>query len=97
MHRAALAVLLVALAGPALAGREHLDLSEAVRRGEILSLPEIKARIGTDIADRIVEIEVERKAGQIIYEIYYIDSEGRRREVEIDAKTGDALRNEPDD
>ncbi len=97
MRRAALAILLVVLADPALAGRDHLDLSEAVRRGEILSLPEIKARIGADIADRIVEIEVERKAGQIIYEIYYIDSEGRRREVEIDAKTGEPLRNGPDD
>ncbi|MBD3649171.1 MAG: PepSY domain-containing protein [Pseudomonadales bacterium] len=46
---------------------------------------------------RIIDMEVEEEHGRIIYEVEYIDHEGVIREVHIDARTGEWLKEEIED
>ena len=100
MRRVPLLSVLVLLAGPSLAGdhRGHDDdLSQERKRGHVLPLAVIMERIGPTVSRNIVEIETERHEGAIIYEIYYLDGEGRRREIAVDARTGTILAPAGDD
>ena len=66
-------------------------LLDATRRGEILSLTEVLERVRPQIGGRIVEVEVETENGVLVYELYYLDARGRRREVYVDPRTGTIL------
>jgi len=77
--------------------RPHDDLHDALQRGDILPLPEILERIRPYTGDRILEIEFDYEDGIPVYEIYFIDSSGYRREIEVDASTGRILSDEKDD
>ena len=46
---------------------------------------------------KILEIEHDSDDGRVVYEIYFLDSSGRRREMEVEAATGRILKNELDD
>lgn len=69
------------------------ELMDARRQGDILPLSTIleslRARGITDILE--IEIENEHEHGRAVYEIYYLDSTGRRGEVHVDAATGRIL------
>ena len=45
----------------------------------------------------IVDIELDDKDGRLYYEIYYLDSEGRRIEIYVDAATGGILEDKAED
>ena len=77
--------------------RQRATLDAAVKRGEVLQLSEILARVRSKIKGKIVEIEFEYSKGSPIYEIYILNSEGRRLEYEIDARTARILGLEDDD
>lgn len=72
---------------------ERRNLNAAIERGEILPLTEILSRTRGKIEGRVVEIEFEHEHehGLPIYEIYVLQKDGRRREYEIDARTGKIL------
>lgn len=70
---------------------ERVDLDEAISRGEILSLSKILDKVSSQIRGRIVEIEFEHEKGRPIYEIYVVNTDGRRLEYEIDARTAEIL------
>jgi uncharacterized membrane protein YkoI len=59
-----------------------------VERGEILSLEQILKRHEPSLGGRIIEIEIEQKRGTYVYEIKVLRSDGRYRELKIDARTG---------
>ena len=77
--------------------RERATLDAAIKRGEVLQLSEILARVRSKINGKIVEIEFEYSKGAPIYEIYILNSDGRRLEYEIDARTARILSLEDDD
>lgn len=92
----ALAVL-VALASPALAdkGGRHEDrerLERAIERGEVLPLARIVELLRAQgITGDILEVELDDEDGGLVYEIYILGPDGRRREFDVDPATGRIL------
>ncbi|WP_029030663.1 PepSY domain-containing protein [Salinarimonas rosea] len=110
--RPALAMLLAGLLGCLLAlppGRaaadahrysdddDHVAAREAVRRGEALPLAEILAAIPPHVAGRVIEVELEREDGLLVYEITLVAADGRVRELVVDAATARVLEMEVDE
>lgn len=100
-----LLIILILLA-PAFAGqpahadsgrKERDDLTAARKRGDILPLAEILDRVRPQIGDRIIEVEFENDSGKIVYEIYYLDDSGRRREVTVDASDASVMNSKEHD
>lgn len=101
MRRLFLALAMLAVALPAFAdkgrGGDDDDLNEARKRGDVLPLAQIMEKVAHVTGGRIVEIETERKHGAVLYGIYYLDAEGRRREIYVDARTGTIVESKQDD
>ena len=95
---AARGIVILSLAA---AGIGHADdYEEAYRlreRQQIMPLEELLRRLdlGTDI--RILEIETEFEHGRRVYEIEYLNRDGRIRKILIDARSGDVLAAEEED
>ena len=81
------------------AGEElgQAEIRELVRRGEILPLETILARFPPTEYGRLLDLEVEREHGTVIYEFEFLRADGRIVEVEIDARNGAILQQEIDD
>jgi uncharacterized membrane protein YkoI len=71
--------------------RDHELARAAVERGEILALDEILRRLPRRAGERLLEVEVERDDGRWIYEIEWVGTDGRVREIEVDARDGRVL------
>ncbi|MFC3124991.1 PepSY domain-containing protein [Pseudoroseomonas globiformis] len=89
-------LLLFALAAPAMADehpvprgcRNEQDCArQALQRGEIRPLEEVLAVARRAVPGDIVGVELDRDDGMWIYEIKVLTERGRRREIEIDART----------
>ncbi|WP_303979959.1 PepSY domain-containing protein [Dongia mobilis] len=82
-------------ATPAPAPEEEEDDQETARRAlenkEILPLSTVLARIEENFTGDVVEIELERKRGAWVYEIEIIDADGRVRDIDVDARSGDVI------
>ena len=92
---AALAGAAAAFLAPAPAGADGEDLSELRElreRGEILSLEEVMQRARKDYPEaHLIEAEVGREEGRLIYEVELIDADGVFRELFFDARTGEPV------
>lgn len=77
--------------GHANARRGHLVMQEARRTGEVLALVEILQRLGDTIGDDVIDVEFEKEDGVFKYAIYYLDRDGRRHVVHVDARSGEIL------
>ncbi len=90
-------VIFSTLAGSALADNEgsekigRSELNDARKNGDILPLTKILEKLKLKKSDSVLEVEYERKSGKTLYEIYYLDSSGRRHEVLVDAATGNIV------
>jgi uncharacterized membrane protein YkoI len=71
--------------------RQRESLNAAVKNGEIMQLSDILKKVRSQIKGRILEIEFEDSKQNPIYEMYILDSGGRRLEYEVDARTGKIL------
>lgn len=93
--RLGLPLALLALAGCGAGLRAddapHDDVLAAVRRGEIRPLAEIEAKLRAERPGEILKVEIERKNGAFVYEFRILGPDGRRREIHVDARTGDIL------
>lgn len=63
-----------------------------VARGDILPLEQILKLNESALAGRIVEVELELERDGYLYEIKVLKPDGRYREIEIDARTGNIAR-----
>ncbi len=63
-----------------------------MERGEILPLEQIIKMNESQLAGRIVEVELERERGAYLYEIKVLQPDGRYREIKIDARSGQIVR-----
>lgn len=98
MSRAVVAIAALAiLAAIPVVRADGLSAARAralVERGDILPLEEILKSNEALIDGRIIEIEIEEKRGNYIYEVKVLRPDGRYREIKIDAKTGAVVRKE---
>lgn len=67
---------------------EHEWAMTAVRAGEILPLTNILKRMEREFVGQVVEIELERENGLIVYEIALLTPKGHVIELYYDARTG---------
>lgn len=75
--------------------REKLE--EARRYGTIMPIELILKTLKQKLKGEILEIELDDKDGRLYYEIYYLDSGGRRIEINVDAATGEILKDKAED
>ncbi|HEY6642057.1 PepSY domain-containing protein [Povalibacter sp.] len=72
------------------------SIRQALKRGEALPLVRILAIAQQAVPGEVIEVELERDDGKLIYEIKVLTTKGRVREIEIDARTGSVLAIEDD-
>jgi uncharacterized membrane protein YkoI len=75
----------------------HEKLDDARRQGALMPIELLLKRLNEKLKGEILEIELDDKDGRLYYEIYYLDSEGRRIEIEVDAATGEILNDKAED
>ena len=83
-----------------IAASEDLDQSEIrelVKRGEIMPLETILAKFPPKEFGKLLDLEVEREHGTVIYEFEFLLADGRIIEVEVDARDGKVLEQEIED
>ena len=90
-------MLLAMLSAGSMAWAGDHERARALReRGEILSLSEIMAQTNLRVPGKVLEIELEEKAGMIVYEIEYLSEQDVVMEMLIDARTGRLISIEED-
>ena len=77
---------------PAIADDDYLEARRLVESGDVMSLQSILDKYRTDYPGRVIEVELEEKHGQIIYEIEIVDDRGEVRELYINARNGELLK-----
>lgn len=81
--------------GPVGASEDHEDVRELRESGAILPLSELLAR--PDLQGlRVLEAEIEREHGRLVYELELLDESGRVRERYFDAASGEPLNDKGD-
>lgn len=94
-HWLALVSLVV---GPAAyADDDHEKARMLQQENEILSLEAILERLPAASDSRLLELELEHEQGTWVYEIEMLHPDGRVREYEVDAVTGEVLSVENED
>lgn len=74
----------------AIASDDHDQVRDLKNRGEIIALSELISKAGlTDV--KILEAELEKEYGKLVYELEFLDAEGRVYEQYFDAITGKPL------
>ena len=90
-------ILLICLPVLVFSDSDHERAKQLYEQGEILSLQEILERSKGFIQGQILEVELEREHGKLIYEIEIINDQNSIIELLFDAKTGQLLNSEPED
>lgn len=84
----------------ATAQADELGQDEAralVRRGEMLSLTQLLEMHGERLSGHLLDVELEREHGRLIYEIEVLAEDGQVWEFELDAKDGRLLEQKLED
>ena len=76
---------------PVIASDDHEQIRDMQDRGEIISLSELIDKAGLSEM-KILEAELEREHGVLVYEIEFLDTEGRVHERYFNAITGEPLK-----
>ncbi len=76
---------------------DHDRIRELVAAGRIRPLAQILDRALAQHPGQVLEAELETRHGRYVYEIEILDRNGRVRERCFDARTGEALKAEPED
>jgi len=82
---------------PVIADGDHLQARRLVESGEVLPLQSILDKYRADYPGRVIEVELEKKHGRIIYEIEIVDDRGEVRELYVNARNGELLKVEVED
>ena len=70
---------------------DHARARELVKSGEIVPLEKLLKETLSNKPWRILEVELERENGRLVYEVEVIDEQGRVRELLFDARSGELL------
>ena len=82
--------------GPSAGDDDHDRAFEMRAREEVLPLEQLVEGLGLGPGARILEVETEHEHGRLLYEIEYVESDGRVYEALVDARTGEVLEREED-
>lgn len=88
------AIVLLLSSGQGLADEEHERARELMTSGEILPLEQVLTKVKGERSWRLLEAELEKEDGIWIYEFELVDEQGRVRELEVDARNGEILKEE---
>ncbi len=72
-------------------GGDHDEARDAVEHGQALSLRRILPLALRAVPGEVLEVELEREHGTLVYEIDILARNGRVRTVVLDARTGELL------
>lgn len=71
--------------------------TQQLREGKILPLSEILSRVEHVTGGNVLEVEAEHEDHGLVYEVYFLDPNGQRHEIYVDAATGEILKQKLDD
>jgi uncharacterized membrane protein YkoI len=95
MMRLLFLAIAVGTISPSLAWADREPDADTVRKwveaGEVLPLETILARHQERIPGRLLDLEVEREHGRIVYKLEVVDKQGQVYEIYLDAKSGEWL------
>lgn len=95
MQRPIEALVLVAFllspAGAAPDDQDHDEAWEARETGEILPLSEILERVQGEFDGKLLEVDLEKEDGRLVYEIELLTPQGNVIEATLDGRTGKLL------
>lgn len=103
MKTAALTNFILALLGtlwlvtPVMADSDYDTARQLREAGDILPLETILDRIQKQQPGKVLEVELEHKHGQLLYEIEILDAQGTVWELQVDPRTGKLLQRQEDD
>ena len=86
---------LIALAAPGARAGDDNDqdrVRDAVRAGEVMPFDALRERLRRSHPGEVLELELEREQGRWIYEIKLLQPDGRIVKLEVDARSGEVLR-----
>lgn len=95
--RALVPVVLLAQGIAVQASGDHDEARRLLESGNIMPLEQILERLRPEYPGKILEIELDQEDGKKVYEIELLGNDGIVRELIIDARTGNLLRNERED
>lgn len=89
----AVSLFTVATASAVASGKQlnQDQVRDALKSGEIRSLDDVTAIATKAVPGQIIKVEIERSHGILVYEFKIIGTNGRIREIKINAKTLDVL------
>lgn len=73
-------------------GSDHERARALLEAGDILPLEQILERVRESYPGRLLEVELEKDDGKLIYEVELLDGEGRVWELELDAVSGEMMK-----
>lgn len=73
--------------------RDHDMARQAVLRREVVPLPRILTLVSGYQPGEVIEIELEGKNGQLIYDVHVLTDAGAVRELLVDARSGKLIVN----
>lgn len=71
---------------------DHDRVREAVRAGDVMPLDALRAHLRRSHPGELLELELERDKGRWIYELKLLRPDGRIVKLEVDARSGEVLR-----
>lgn len=77
--------------------RDHDEARAAVARRDALPLAQILDAAQRAVGGEVIEVELEREDGRLLYEVEILARNGRVRTVTLDARTARVLEVEDDD
>lgn len=84
--------IMVLISSPVvLADDDYIEARRLYDSGEILPLEEILKHVRPLQPGKILEVELEKEQGSIVYELEILTGEGIVKEIFIDARTGQLL------
>ena len=78
-------------------GVSQAEIRELVGLGKILPLETILEGFPEETYGKLLDLEVEREHGVVVYEFEFLRADGRVLEVEVDARDGTILESEVED
>jgi len=94
-QHALLLLLALMLAQTAMA-KDSDRARELLKTGDILSLSEILQQVSSKVPGKLLEVSLEEKRGEVVYEIEFLGEDGVVMEMLVDAKTAKILSIEVD-
>ena len=74
------------------ADSDHERARKAVQSGQVLPLQEILQKVSRDHPGQVLAVELDQEKGAWVYEIKQLTSTGSIVKLEVDAKTGQVLK-----